>query len=347
MDSLQKTVLRIAKQKGKVRTSDVLAAFGSAYSRQYIHRVMRKMVAEKTLLKGGFKRNSFYVLPENKHLLASEKIVKDGLMIKGLEEHMILDSIQQTALYGDMHENVKSIFNYALLEMLNNAIDHSQSETVDVEIYKKDGSLVFVVNDRGVGVFRNVKEKKHLKDELSAIQEILKGKTTTQPLLHSGQGIFFTSKIADRFMLESFEYNLVVDNLIKDVFVGENKIKNKGTRVTFFLNLSSHKHLIDLFRKFETSKETMEFDTTEFKVKLFTMGTIYVSRSQARRVLEGLDKFKKVILDFDQVPMIGQGFADEIFRVYKIKHPEIDIEPINMNEAVNFMVGRVEKPEAE
>lgn len=105
--------------------------------------------------------------------------------------------------------------------------------------------------------------------------------------------------------------------------------------------------MIDLFRKFETDKEVMDFDTTEFKIKLFTMGTIYVSRSQARRVLEGLDKFKKVILDFDQVPMVGQGFADEIFRVYKIKHPDIEIVPINMNEAVNFMVGRVEKPKVE
>lgn len=344
MDALQKTILSIAEKKGKVKTSDVLAAFGSAYSRQYIHRTIKKMVNEKILLKGGSNRNSFYVLPENKHFLASEKIIKDGLKIEGLEEHMILDSIHFTALYGDMHENIKSIFNYAMLEMLNNVIDHSKSETVDVEIYKEDGNLVFIINDHGIGVFRNVKEKKHLKDELSAVQEILKGKTTTQPLLHSGQGIFFTSKIADRFILESYEHSLIVDNSIRDVFVGANKTKNKGTRVTFILNLNSHKHLIDLFKKFETDKETMEFDTTEFKVKLFTMGTIYVSRSQARRVLEGLEKFKKVTLDFDQVPMIGQGFADEIFRVYKIKYPDIEIIPINMNEGVRFMVGRVEKP---
>jgi hypothetical protein len=73
------------------------------------------------------------------------------------------------------------------------------------------------------------------------------------------------------------------------------------------------------------------------------MGTIHISRSQARRVLTGLEKFKYVILDFDKVPMIGQGFADEIFRVYKIKHPEIKIKAINTNDAVSFMIGRVEQ----
>ena len=41
--------------------------------------------------------------------------------------------------------------------------------------------------------------------------------------------------------------------------------------------------------------------------------------------------------------MVGQAFADEIFRVFKNKHPEISIDPVNMQEAVRFMIGRVEK----
>lgn len=344
METLEKTILGIAQKKGKVRTGDVLVVFGQTYSRQYVHRILKKLVDEKILLRGGSNRNAFYVLTENKHLLSSERIIKNNLVRIALEEHVVLDEIQQTAMYADMRENVKSILNYAFSEMLNNAIDHSNSDKIDVEVYKSEDKLIFIVNDEGVGVFRNVKNEKNLENELSAIQSILKGKTTTQPLAHSGQGIFFTSKIADKFVIESYEYVLIIDNLIKDVFVGENKLKNKGTKITFSVNLNTHKHLIDLFRKYETDKETMEFDVTEFKVKLFTMGTIYVSRSQARRVLEDLNKFNKVILDFDQVPMIGQGFADEIFRVYKIKHPDIEIVPINMNEAVKFMIERVEKP---
>ena len=82
---------------------------------------------------------------------------------------------------------------------------------------------------------------------------------------------------------------------------------------------------------------------TEIKIKLYTMGTIHISRSQARRVLNRLEKFRKVILDFDKVPTVGQAFADEIFRVFKEKYPEVEIIPENMNEAVEFMVERAQR----
>jgi len=82
----------------------------------------------------------------------------------------------------------------------------------------------------------------------------------------------------------------------------------------------------------------------EIQIKLYKEGIDLISRSRVRQVLTGLEKFKSVILDFDKVPTVGQAFADEIFRVFALKHPGIKIKPINMNEAVAFMVGRVEKP---
>ncbi len=79
-------------------------------------------------------------------------------------------------------------------------------------------------------------------------------------------------------------------------------------------------------------------------IKLFMPGVVFMSRSQARSLLAGLEKFKKIILDFDRVPNVGQAFADEIFRVFQSRHPKIIIEPVSMNETVRFMVERVEKP---
>ena len=82
------------------------------------------------------------------------------------------------------------------------------------------------------------------------------------------------------------------------------------------------------------------FDKTEIRVKLFTMGGVHISRSQARRILFGLDKFKIILLDFDGVPVVGQAFADEIYRVFKNAHPDIEIKESNMSEGVRFMVER-------
>ena len=75
-------------------------------------------------------------------------------------------------------------------------------------------------------------------------------------------------------------------------------------------------------------------------IKLYKMDSEYISRSQARRILSGLYKFKTVILDFKGVETVGQGFADEVFRVWKLNYPDISIIPNNANENINFMINR-------
>ncbi len=47
-----------------------------------------------------------------------------------------------------------------------------------------------------------------------------------------------------------------------------------------------------------------------------------------------------IILDFKDVPIVGQAFADEIYRVFQHKHQNIKIKEENMSEAVRFMIER-------
>jgi hypothetical protein len=75
-------------------------------------------------------------------------------------------------------------------------------------------------------------------------------------------------------------------------------------------------------------------------VRLSAIGVTFVSRSEARRLVHGLDRFREVVLDFDRVESVGQGFADEVFRVFARAHPRTRLVPTNMGEAVAFMVGR-------
>jgi len=69
--------------------------------------------------------------------------------------------------------------------------------------------------------------------------------------------------------------------------------------------------------------------------------TNFVSRSQARRLLSGFNRFTNIILDFDGVRSIQQGFADEIFRVFLSDHPHITIDYINTNEQIENMIKHV------
>jgi hypothetical protein len=185
-------------------------------------------------------------------------------------------------------------------------------------------------------------KKYKLKSEWESIQELLKGKTTTMPKSHSGEGIFFTSKVADIFTLDSYGYQLIVNNQIPDVFVQKIQKQEKGTKVTFQIDIKSKKHLNQIFNQYTNLTEESDygFDKTDIHVKLYTIGGVYVSRSQARRILAGLEKFQNILFDFDQVPMVGQAFADEIFRVFSHKYPHIKLETANKNEGVKFMIER-------
>lgn len=340
---IKQSILDIANKGKTFKTADVVNNFKGKYTRQYVSSTISQMVKEGILLKGGSTSNAFYALPQNAEYIY--EIIKHRFNREALEEHRVFNNIRDKHnLIKNLRENVSSILFYGFTEMLNNAIEHSQSKYVEIEIRVDTKNLTFVINDFGVGVFRNVMKKRQLKSEIEAMQDLLKGKTTTQPHSHTGEGIFFTSKIADLFELDSFGYKMRVDNIVKDVFFQETPEIKKGTRVTFIISVNSSKHLNNVLNKFVTEPGQVGFDKTEILVRLFIQGTVYISRSQARRILSGLDKYKTIVLDFDRVSTIGQAFSDEIFRVFQQRHPQVRIQPINMIEPVKFMIDRVEKP---
>ncbi len=335
-------ILDLASQEERLTVNHVLKQIGNAYSRAYLLRFFKQLIAEGKLLKSGSTRGAFYVLPEHAAALADR--FEKRYTNHQLQEHEILLEVYQKLYFlNQLPEHLRSIFYYAFSEMLNNAIDHSQSKFLVVRVERKKDTLCFEIEDSGVGVFNNVMKQRDLSSPLEAIQDLLKGKTTTAPHAHSGEGIFFTSKAADRFTLDSFSTRLTVDNLIPDIFIHEMSPLKSGTRVIFELRLDHAGHLDELFRQYYTDPDDFSFDKTFIQIKLYTRGSIYISRSQAKRVLFGLEVFRTIVLDFDKVPGVGQAFADEIFRVFRLSHPEIQISYINANEAVRFMIERVAK----
>jgi anti-sigma regulatory factor (Ser/Thr protein kinase) len=336
-------ILQKARRKGQIRTSDFTRAFD--VSRQYVSLLIAQLIETKQLIRIGSTKNAFYVLPEyaKNHPQVLPQIFFKRLKNTNLEEHKILAEIEEKLpQISGLKEPIRNIFTFAFSEMLNNAIEHSKSRSISVEISVTDDDLWFIVNDSGIGVFRNVMRKKKLKSEIEAIQEILKGKTTTIPKSHTGQGIFFTSKAADIFILDSFGRQMTVNNKDHDIGIKKIGVIKKGTRVIFRIKTNSHKHLSDVFKKYTNlaNEGDYGFDKTEIRVKLYTTSGINISRSQARRILHGLDKFKIILFDFDKVPMVGQAFADEIYRVFHNKYPDIRLQEVNMGEAVKFMVER-------
>jgi len=339
-------VIAFVRSKNKATSPQIAGLLG--VSRQYAHTLLSKLAKKGQIVRIGSTIRTFYVLPqyakEHPELLPSS--VKKVLINKKLEEHKILEDVEnRLPVILKLPENIRSLFSYAFSEMLNNAIEHSKSQKINITVSVKGRQLMFDINDFGIGVFKNVRQKKKLRTQIEAAQELLKGKVTTQPHAHSGEGIFFTSKSADIFILDSYGLRLVVDNVKNDIHLGKPRKVKRGTLVRFILSTRSARHLDNVFKKFTDASsnqgEGFGFNKTEIKVRLYAMGGVHISRSQARRISANLNKFESVVLDYEKVPSVGQAFADEIYRVFQNKYPDIKITTINANEAVRFMIERV------
>ena len=230
----------------------------------------------------------------------------------------------------------RSLLSYAATEMLNNAIEHSGGRELELRFEVAGSKLILEVLDDGVGIFEHVRKKLKLPLALDAAAELTKGKVTTDPARHSGEGIFFTSKASTRFEAQSGGLRWLVDNDRSDTAILEAP-PGKGTRIRVELPRKPARSLKQVFARYTDGSA---FTRTEIVVKLFEHGTDFVSRSEARRLLHGLDRFRRVTLDFRGVSGVGQGFADEVFRVWPARHPGIELKPIRMAAPVKFMVRR-------
>src|SRR5262249_42845785 len=106
-------------------------------------------------------------------------------------------------LLGAMPDNVVTIWQHSVTEMLNNVIDHSAGHAVSIRLTKTAATTCVVIDDDGEGIFQKIQGALGLEDERHAVIELTKGKLTTDPARHSGEGIFFTSRMVDEFALLS------------------------------------------------------------------------------------------------------------------------------------------------
>ncbi|MGO9310389.1 MAG: STAS-like domain-containing protein [Spirochaetia bacterium] len=227
---------------------------------------------------------------------------------------------------------------YAFTEMLNNAIDHSKASTCRVEAALRSRTLSISIRDTGVGAFESIRRRLRLPDEAQAVGELLKGKATSRPERHSGEGIFFTSKACDRFVLRSHRIEIVFEPAKHDTIVSVRR-HIRGTKVDISISRSSRRKLADVFAAYSPEEYDFRFERTVVTVRFAARD--YVSRSEARRLVTRLEEFREVILDFSGVKSIGQGFADEVFRVFADAHPKLILRRVNVPPAIDAVIRHV------
>jgi anti-sigma regulatory factor (Ser/Thr protein kinase) len=332
-EKVKNYILRLIKNQRKDYVSSTVEAFN--ISKSSVYNYVKQMESDGLIEKKG----NIYVIRTNVYHYSFKNdgtLGEDRIFTQFISPHI------------QFKKNVNSIWNYAFTEMMNNAIEHSESENISVTIYQNCVETKILIIDDGIGIFKNIQRfMKKSKNEDISLQEcvslLFAGKFTTAKEYHTGEGIFFTSHIMDEFIIYSDD-NIFTRNNFKSAQLSDDNLHSlmnmeKGTIVSMTINNNSKKILSEVFNTFAPVDEG--FIKTTIPVAHMFSGGNPVSRSEARRLLECIVLFNDIDLDFSGVEEIGQGFTHELFVLGKQKYPHIKLRTINTCKTVEDMIKRV------
>lgn len=131
-------------------------------------------------------------------------------------------------------------------------------------------------------------------------------------------------------------------------FVLDRLVPGEFTTVFMRIDPRSSATLSEMFEHYAAARDDYAFSKTNVVLRLLATGddASFVSRSQAKRVLARLPRFKEVLLDFEGVKSIGPAFSDEIFRVFASAHPDVHLTPMRATDDVARMIQRARDAKA-
>ena len=293
-----------------------------------VHSYLKELIEDNAIVKS--KRGS-YELVATRHEYELKRSLGE------LEHDTYAYDAYVSPLIRHLPDNVERIWNYGISEMVNNVIDHSGAESLHLFIEQNYLFTRVVLIDNGIGIFKKIKEHFSLANLDEAVCELFKGKLTTDAENHSGEGIFFTSKMMDSFVIVS-DQKIFATTKYEDDRIFELAESIGGTCVGMALSNFTNKTPSEIFDMYS------DVDGGFFKTKI-PLKNIFekapISRSQAKRICNRLDQFQEIMVDFEGIEWMGQGFAHQLFVVYAKAHPTIRIIPINMCEDVKNMYEHV------
>ena len=332
LDEKDAAILATARETTTLAST---AAERTGLSRVAVSRRIKKLADTGYLERHGSGTRQTYSTGANRFWLLQTElatVAQSGGEFGAWEKHV-------APLLEGLPDNVQNLANIAFTEMVNNVLDHSQARHIQMAVHVFRGHVQMLVADDGVGIFRRIAVALELFDDRLALLELAKGKFTTAPEAHSGMGVFVSSRMLDGFAIDS-------KGLTFDLRMGPQKLaaldwvdaftlpraSGQGTVVRMDLALNTTRTAQDVYRSyFSPDAEGGDaFHTTEVPVRLAQLSSQLTSRSQGKWVVERATQFKTVVLNFAGVTLVGQGFIDEVFRVFAAAHPEVRLKPVNL-----------------
>jgi anti-sigma regulatory factor (Ser/Thr protein kinase) len=302
-------------------------------SRQSVHRHLAYLVANDYLVAEG-------PAGGRKYRLGPVRLFERTYDLRAIDESTVYQR-DFAFLFEGLPKNIVDICHYGFTEMVNNAIDHSEGSEVYIGVARDREVIAISISDDGEGIFERIARILNLADPREALFELHKGKLTTDPDHHTGEGVFFASRMFDDYIIESGDLafvNLETQTQGSREALFHDEDRHEGTTVMMLIHIDSERTQREVFDEFATA-ENYQFDKTIVPVRMALYeGEQLISRSQARRILSRVERFRIVILDFEGVYAVGRSFVDEAFRVFAREHPRIEFRVVNASDEIEAMI---------
>jgi anti-sigma regulatory factor (Ser/Thr protein kinase) len=293
-------------------------------TRTTIHRHLNSLIKHNQIFKTGTTKQVRYFVTEQRDRKYQFKI-KPEMTHGVIWQHYLAGAFEGVAL------NLVEILHYGFQELFTNVLTHAQATSIEIDLKWQQQQVQLSINDNGIGIFEKLKQHWQLADYYQCAMKLS---------THRSEGLFYTSHLFDSFSLIANGICYFRDNTQSDWGMQSAPLR-KGTQVILKIANDTQKKLQELLPQIKLQQPMSK---TECVVNLKEMlGDNLLARAQAKQVLDKIKTFSKVTLDFSQVRILGQGFADEIFGVFSANHQGIEVQYIHADPTVEFMIKQVIK----
>ena len=159
---IRNLILKHLKRRKEIKVSEIVKETG--FSRAYISRFFQELREEGKIALIGKANKASYVLAHDKAVSRAKSLilsVRRSWQNKNISENVVWNDVRQNSgIFLNIPKNVSGIVNYAFTEMLNNAIEHSQSKKIEIQMERNAAGIQFEVRDWGIGIFNNRRRKR-------------------------------------------------------------------------------------------------------------------------------------------------------------------------------------------
>jgi anti-sigma regulatory factor (Ser/Thr protein kinase) len=318
-------------QHGDALLPHVMLRLG--FSRRRARKLLTALEAAQWLERSGSVRKPVFRPGRLRQVVASYPI-------EGLQED--LPWSRDFAPCLDLPAPVARLAQHAFTELLNNAIDHSGGRAVTVSVRQTATQLQLLVSDDGCGLFERIERSFAIDDPRLAMLELGKGKLSSQPDRHCGQGLGLVARLADIFELHANRQAFQHRAWGQAGWRSAKTMPHTGTSALVVIALDSTRSVDAALRAMNADGDGYAFDHAQVPLRLLTDHQVALaSRAQARRVTERLGQFRRATLDFSGIDEVGPAFADELFRVFAARNPDVRLVPVGAGPRVQAMLHSV------